>query len=98
MADHRLRDWRRFHRVPHRLDRDAGGAISATGSGAGRRPAGHKPVDTAAVRSWQFVSYNFDMEKTTSGDAEICYDVAGSGSPVVLLHPFPVHHEFCLPV
>jgi len=38
------------------------------------------------------------MEKTTSGDAEICYDVAGSGSPVVLLHPFPVHHEFCLPV
>ena len=38
------------------------------------------------------------MEKITSGDAEIFYDVAGSGSPVVLLHPFPVHHEFWLPV
>jgi 3-oxoadipate enol-lactonase len=38
------------------------------------------------------------MEKITSGDAEIFYDVAGTGSPVVLLHPFPVHHEFWLPV
>ena len=32
-----------------------------------------------------------------SGDAEIAYQVLGSGSPVVLLHPFPVHHEFGLP-
>ena len=32
-----------------------------------------------------------------SGDAEIAYQVLGSGSPVVLLHPFPVHHEFWLP-
>jgi 3-oxoadipate enol-lactonase len=32
-----------------------------------------------------------------SGDAEIAYDVIGSGSPIVLLHPFPVHHEFWLP-
>ena len=38
------------------------------------------------------------MEKITSGDADIYYDVAGSGSPVVLLHPFPVHHEFWLPI
>lgn len=32
-----------------------------------------------------------------SGDAEIAYQVRGSGSPVVLLHPFPAHHEFWLP-
>jgi 3-oxoadipate enol-lactonase len=33
-----------------------------------------------------------------SGDAEIVYYVLGEGSPVVLLHPFPVNHEFWLPV
>lgn len=32
------------------------------------------------------------------GGAEIFYDVAGSGPPVVLLHPFPANHEFWLPV
>lgn len=38
------------------------------------------------------------MERIVSEGAEICFDVAGSGAPVVLLHPFPVHHEFWLPV
>jgi pimeloyl-ACP methyl ester carboxylesterase len=38
------------------------------------------------------------MEKIVSDDAEIFYDVAGSGAPVVLLHPFPAHHEFWLPI
>lgn len=38
------------------------------------------------------------MEKVFSGDADIFYEVAGSGPPVVLLHPFPAHHEFWLPV
>jgi pimeloyl-ACP methyl ester carboxylesterase len=38
------------------------------------------------------------MQKVRSDDAEIYYDVAGSGSPVVLLHPFPVNHEFWVPV
>src|SRR5580698_3980495 len=33
-----------------------------------------------------------------SGDAEIFYWSLGDGAPVVLLHPFPVHHEFWLPV
>lgn len=33
-----------------------------------------------------------------SGDAEIVYWSLGEGSPVVLLHPFPAHHEFWLPV
>jgi 3-oxoadipate enol-lactonase len=33
-----------------------------------------------------------------SDDAEIAYWVLGDGPPVVLLHPFPVHHEFWLPV
>lgn len=31
-------------------------------------------------------------------DAEIVYRAIGDGAPVVLLHPFPVHHEFWLPV
>jgi 3-oxoadipate enol-lactonase len=38
------------------------------------------------------------MQKIVSDDAELFYDVAGSGPPVILLHPFPVHHEFWLPV
>jgi pimeloyl-ACP methyl ester carboxylesterase len=33
-----------------------------------------------------------------SGDAEIAYWTIGDGPPVVLLHPFPAHHEFWLPV
>src|SRR5579871_865254 len=33
-----------------------------------------------------------------SGDAEIVYWTLGDGPAVVLLHPFPVHHEFWLPV
>jgi 3-oxoadipate enol-lactonase len=37
------------------------------------------------------------MQRIISGDAEIFYDLAGKGSAVVLLHPFPVHHEFWLP-
>jgi 3-oxoadipate enol-lactonase len=31
-------------------------------------------------------------------DAEIVYWTVGDGAPVLLLHPFPVHHEFWLPV
>ncbi len=38
------------------------------------------------------------MERVTSDGAEICFDIAGSGPPVVLLHPFPVDHEFWLPI
>jgi len=43
------------------------------------------------------------MESTSShriksGDAETVYWVTGDGPPVVLLHPFPAHHEFWLPV
>src|SRR2546429_6947226 len=38
------------------------------------------------------------MERITSGDAEICYELLGSGPPVVLLHPFPANHEFWHPV
>lgn len=33
-----------------------------------------------------------------SDDAEIFYWTLGDGPPVVLLHPFPVHHEFWMPV
>lgn len=35
--------------------------------------------------------------RVRSGDAEIGYWVLGDGPAVVLLHPFPVHHEFWLP-
>jgi 3-oxoadipate enol-lactonase len=38
------------------------------------------------------------MHRIVSDDAEIFYDVAGSGPPVVLLHPFPLNHEFWLPI
>jgi 3-oxoadipate enol-lactonase len=37
------------------------------------------------------------MIRIKSDDGEIAYEVLGSGSPLVLLHPFPVHHEFWLP-
>ena len=32
-----------------------------------------------------------------SDDAEIAYQIVGTGPPLVLLHPFPAHHEFWLP-
>jgi 3-oxoadipate enol-lactonase len=38
------------------------------------------------------------MAQIQSDDTEIFYHVLGDGAPVVLLHPFPVHHEFWLPV
>lgn len=38
------------------------------------------------------------MHSLRSDDAEIFYDIQGDGPPVVLLHPFPSHHEFWLPV
>ena len=38
------------------------------------------------------------MLKILSDDAEIFYDIAGSGPPVVLLHPTPADHEFFLPL
>jgi 3-oxoadipate enol-lactonase len=37
-------------------------------------------------------------QRIQSDDAEIVYWSLGDGSPVLLLHPFPVNHEFCLPV
>lgn len=38
------------------------------------------------------------LQRVRSGDAEIFYWTLGTGPPVVLLHPFPVHHEFWLPI
>jgi 3-oxoadipate enol-lactonase len=38
------------------------------------------------------------MERVRSSDAEISYEIRGSGPPVVLLHPFPCDHEFWHPV
>ena len=37
-------------------------------------------------------------QRIKSRDAEVAYWMLGDGPPVVLLHPFPVHHEFWLPV
>jgi 3-oxoadipate enol-lactonase len=38
------------------------------------------------------------MERFRSADAEIACQIMGTGAPVVLLHPFPVHHGFWDPV
>ncbi len=38
------------------------------------------------------------MHSLRSDDAEIFYEVRGDGPAVILLHPFPSHHEFWLPV
>ncbi len=38
------------------------------------------------------------MERIRSGDAEIAYEILGTGAPLVLLHPFPAHHEFWSPL
>jgi 3-oxoadipate enol-lactonase len=38
------------------------------------------------------------MQHLRSDDAEIVYETMGEGPPVVLLHPFPGHHEFWNPV
>jgi len=37
------------------------------------------------------------MKSVVSDDAEIFYDVLGKGMPVILLHPFPTHHELWWP-
>jgi pimeloyl-ACP methyl ester carboxylesterase len=37
-------------------------------------------------------------QRVRSADADIFYWTLGDGPPVVLLHPFPVHHEFWLPL
>jgi 3-oxoadipate enol-lactonase len=37
------------------------------------------------------------MPQVTSNDAEIYYEVLGSGPPVVLLHPFPTNHHLWEP-
>jgi pimeloyl-ACP methyl ester carboxylesterase len=37
------------------------------------------------------------MPRIKSDDAEISYQLLGDGPPIVLLHPFPVTHEFWLP-
>lgn len=38
------------------------------------------------------------MERLRSDDAEIVYEIQGDGPPVILLHPFPCHHEFWNPI
>lgn len=38
------------------------------------------------------------MPSLRSDDAQIVYEIRGTGPPVVLLHPFPCHHEFWNPV
>lgn len=37
------------------------------------------------------------MPRITSSDADIFYEVLGSGPPVVLLHPFPANHDLWKP-
>ncbi len=37
------------------------------------------------------------MIHVKSGDANIAYQILGTGAPVVLLHPFPANHELWIP-
>src|SRR5580693_9770952 len=37
------------------------------------------------------------MTQITSGDADIFYEVLGTGPPAVLLHPFPANHDLWKP-
>lgn len=37
-------------------------------------------------------------QRVRSGDSAISYWILGGGKPAVLLHPFPVNHEFWLPI
>jgi 3-oxoadipate enol-lactonase len=41
---------------------------------------------------------SLDSHSVKSSDAQIAYWTVGDGTPVLLLHPFPVHHEFWLPL
>jgi pimeloyl-ACP methyl ester carboxylesterase len=34
------------------------------------------------------------MSNFRSGDAQLVYEITGTGPDVVLLHPFPLHHQF----
>ena len=38
------------------------------------------------------------MPQVHSEDADIFYEIVGNGPPVLLLHPFPVNHDFWTPV
>jgi len=38
------------------------------------------------------------MEHLRSDDADIAYEIGGSGPPVVLLHPFPANRQFWKPI
>jgi pimeloyl-ACP methyl ester carboxylesterase len=41
---------------------------------------------------------SLSSHRIKSGDADIVYWTLGEGPPVVLLHPFPAHHEFWWPL
>jgi 3-oxoadipate enol-lactonase len=52
------------------------------------------------LRNWSLdpsLCLNLSMPRITSGDAEIFYEVLGTGPPVVLLHPFPANHDLWKP-
>jgi 3-oxoadipate enol-lactonase len=41
--------------------------------------------------------FKFGMPHIASADAEIFYEVLGSGPPIILLHPFPANHDLWKP-
>lgn len=57
-------------------------------------PASSGQIDLCFNSGMQVTS----PQRIKSDDAEIYYWTMGDGPPVVLLHPFPAHHEFWLPV
>jgi 3-oxoadipate enol-lactonase len=61
--------------------------------------AGLRSDDSLSVAMKRFLGWcsSFPMIRIRSGDAELACQVLGTGAPVVLLHPFPAHHELWLP-
>jgi pimeloyl-ACP methyl ester carboxylesterase len=45
-------------------------------------------------RDKRVICDNSPMESLGSNDAQLVYEITGSGPDVVLLHPFPLHHGF----
>jgi len=63
-------------------------------------PPSHHFLEWTILLDWPLdrsLCLNLAMPRITSGDADIFYEVLGSGPPVVLLHPFPANHDLWKP-
>ena len=97
---------RRINRLCDCVDRHAGRAVDADrvrGTNCHQHVRSRHDFVNTSIRQFSNLVLNLHfhvsstMPRIKSDDAEIFYEVLGDGPPVVLLHPFPVHHEFWLP-